>query len=185
MVKNRKLRLEITDEDDDDDLFTIPFASSLVLNFKTEREWYVLPRSMHWRQLIFSSNHFLDCQFKDTFRMSRQSFFTLHALLHPHIQKKQTNLQPTISSELCLAIFVYHVSHGDAYNSISELFAVGKSTVSTIISDVSRDIVHYLSRKYIRFSTMDEAMRSMEYWRAKTGIPGVVACIDGSHIPIV
>ena len=32
---------------------------------------------------------------------------------------------------------------------------------------------------------MDEAMRSMEYWGAKMGIPGVVACIDGSHIPIV
>src|SRR5439155_25777958 len=99
MVKNRKLRLEITDEDDDVDLFTIPFSSSLVLNFKTEREWYVLPRSTHWRQLVFSSNHFLDCQFKDTFRMSGQWFFALHALLHPHIRKKQTHLRPIISSE--------------------------------------------------------------------------------------
>ena len=28
-------------------------------------------------------------------------------------------------------------------------------------------------------------MRSMEYWQARTGIPGIVACIDGSHIPIL
>src|SRR5437667_5485700 len=96
--------------------------------------------------------------------MSRQSFFALHALLHPHIGKKQTHLRPTISFELRLAIFIYNVSHGDVYNSISELFAIAKSTVSTIISNVSRAIVHHLSTKYIPFSTMDEAMRSMEYW---------------------
>ena len=184
MAKNRKIRHKILDDEERNeyDLLTI---GSVVLSFKTEREWYVLPRSTHWRQFIFSSSHFLDFQFKKSFRMSRQSFFELHAQLQPHIQKKQTHLRPTISSDLRLAIFLYHVSQGDAYTSISDSFAVGKSTVSNIISDVSRAIVYHLSTKYIRFSTMDEAMRSMEFWRAKTGIPGVVACIDGSHIPII
>ena len=117
--------------------------------------------------------------------MSRKSFFSLHALLQPHIRKQQTHLRPTISSEHRLAIFLYHITQGNSYTSITDQFDVGKSTVSNIIKDVSKAIVQQLSRKYIRFSNVDEAMRSMEFWREKTGIPGVVACIDGSHIPII
>lgn len=187
MAKNRKIRRKILEQyesEDDEDLNILYFGMIQVLNF-TEREWYVLPRSTHWRQFIFSSQHFLDCQFQNSFRMTRHSFSVLHSMLQPHIQKKQTHLRPTIPSELRLAIFLYHVVQGAAYTSVSDQFAVGKSTISVIIGNVARAIVSHLSARYIRFSTMDEAMRSMEYWRAKTGIPGVVACIDGSHIPIL
>src|SRR5579871_4526099 len=33
-----------------------------------EKERYIFPRSTHWEDLIFSSSHFTDCQFKTTFR---------------------------------------------------------------------------------------------------------------------
>jgi hypothetical protein len=117
--------------------------------------------------------------------MSRKSFFSLHALLQPYIEKQQTHFRPTIPSEHRLAIFLYHITQGNSYSSITDQFGVGKSTVSNIIRDVSKAIVQQLSGKYIRFPNVDEAMRSMEFWREKTGIPGVVGCIDGSHIPII
>jgi nuclease HARBI1 len=63
-------------------------------------------------------------------------------------------------------------------------FGVGKSTISNIIGDVSHAIIKHCIH-YTRFSSVDEAMRTMDYWREKTGIPGVVACIDGTHIPII
>lgn len=116
--------------------------------------------------------------------MSRKSFFSLHALLQPYIKKQQTQFCDTIASEHCLAIFLYHVTQGNGYTSLTDQFGVGKSTVSKIIGEVSKAIVHHLSGQYIRFSNIDEATRSMEFWREKTGIPGVVACIDRSHIPI-
>jgi hypothetical protein len=117
--------------------------------------------------------------------MSRNSFFSLHARLQPYIQKKQTHLRPTIPSEHRLAVFLYHIAHGNGYTSITDLFGVGKSTVSNIIGDVSKAIVQHLSAQYVRFPNVDEAMRSMEFWREKSGIPGVVGCLDGSHIPII
>ena len=117
--------------------------------------------------------------------MTRQSFHRLHALLRPYIQKKETHLRPTIDSEYRLAIFLYHISHGAAYTVLVNQFGVGKSTVSGIIGDVSKAIVQQLSTKYIRFPNVDEAMRSIEHWREKSGIPGIVACIDGTHIPII
>jgi hypothetical protein len=117
--------------------------------------------------------------------MSRKSFYSLHTLLQPHIQKQQTHFRSTISSEHRLAIFLYHITQGNGYSSITDLFAVGKSTISNIIRDVSKAIVQQLSGKYIRFSDVDEAMRSMEFWREKSGIPGVIGCIDGTHISII
>src|SRR6266496_1944836 len=187
MLKNQKLRFRILFNEKEDDNFPLSFAPTLIssLGFNSQ-EWYVLPRSTHWRKEHFlSSEAFLDSQFKNSFRMSRKSFFSLHALLQSHIQKQQTHLRPTIPSEHRLAIFLYHVTQGDGYTSITDQFGVGKSTVSNIIGDVSKAIVQQLSGQYIRFSNIDEATHSMEFWREKTGIPGVVACIDGSHIPIL
>ena len=68
---------------------------------------------------------------------------------------------------------------------ISNQFACGKSTVCGIVADVTEAILQHLTNKYIRFSTTEQAMRSIEFWRAKTGIPGVVACLDGCHIQII
>lgn len=154
-------------------------------NKSNKREWYIFPRSTHWVETFcFSSNLFTDYQFKTSFRMTRDSFYQLHELLQPHIQRQKTRFRNPIPSEHRLAIFLYHISMGCSYHVIENQFACGKSTVSNIIGDVAQAILSHMSPQYIRFSTMAEAMRTMEYWRTKSKIPGVVACIDGSHIPI-
>src|SRR5579859_2878075 len=117
--------------------------------------------------------------------MSRRSFFKLHSILQPHIQKQQTHLRPTVPSDLRLAIFLYHIAQGAGYLVVSDSFAVGRSTVSKIVGEVARAIVNHLSIRYVRFPTIEEATRTMEYFRSKSGIPGVVACIDGCHISII
>jgi hypothetical protein len=153
---------------------------------RKEREWYILPRSTHWVEVcLFSSEFFSDAQFKESFRMSRTSFYTLHDLLRPFIEKKSTPFREPVPSDRRLAIFLYHVSLGATFLAISNQFACGKSTVCGIIADITEAIVQHLTKKYVRFSTTEQAMRSIEFWRAKTGIPGVVACLDGCHIQII
>ena len=192
MLKSRKsLIRDLNDDPRDDDDFFIPLTIIPISGFgsRSFREWYVLPRSTHWCKEFFLNTHnpnaFLDRQFKDSFRMTRKSFYRLHALLRPYIEKKATRLRQPIDSEYRLAIFIYHVSQGAAYTVLVNQFGVGKSTVSGIIGDVSQAIVQHLSAQYIRFSNVDEAMRSIDHWREKSGIPGIVACIDGTHIPII
>jgi hypothetical protein len=170
------------ENDEDGDDLLIQVAPAFLLEGFSTREWHVLPRSSHWRESYFL---FEEVSFKASFRMTRQSFHTLHALLQPHIEMQQTHLRPTIPSKHRLAIFVYHIAQGDGYTSLSNQFGFGKSTVSVIIRQVSRAIVEHLMKQYIRFPNVDEAFRSMEFWRTKNKIPGVVACIDGSHIPII
>jgi hypothetical protein len=158
----------------------------LMLNsLQKDRECYIFPRSTHWGDVLFSSNWFTNCQFMSTFRMSSTSFFQLHDLLRPHIEKRVTNFRKPLSSERRLAIFLYHVALGASYTVISNQFRCAKSTVSDIIGEVTEVILSQLTNDYVRFSTLSQAMRSMEFWRAKSGIPGVVACIDCCHIPII
>lgn len=153
---------------------------------KKKREWYILPRSTHWVEVcLFSEDRFSNVQFLESFRISRTSFYTLHELLRPFIQKKSSQFRDPIPSDRRLAIFLYHVSHGASFLVISNQFACGKSTVCGIIADITEAILHHLTNRYISFSTSAEAMRSIEFWRAKTGIPGVVACLDGSHVQII
>ena len=194
MFKTRRMRRRRVNWDDNDDDLFIPLAITSVfgLTMQPYREWHVLPRSTHWRKKYLNpkeptkeEHSFLDKQFKTSFRMTRKSFFSLPSLLQPYIEKQTTHLRPTIESDSRLAIFLYHIAHGASYTVLMDKFGVGKSTVSGIIGDVSRAIVENLSTRYIRFPNIDEAMRTMEHWRERGHIPGVVACIDGTHIPIV
>jgi hypothetical protein len=117
--------------------------------------------------------------------MSQVSFNALHQLLQLSIEKQNTCFHKAIPSTIRLAIFLYHVCLGVGYTAISNQFAVGRLTVSKIIGEVGVAICKVMSQRFIRMPTPVEAQRSMEHWHTVTkGIPGIVACINGSHIPI-
>jgi hypothetical protein len=161
------------------------FAIQYYITCLGVREWYIYPQSVHWAKSLFSATSMHDLTFYTAFRMSRHSFNKLHNLLSPHIEKRKTNFRQPICSELRLAIFLYHISHGCSYTVLTNLFGIGKSTASSIIGDVSQAIITHMGRRYIRFPSTEQALRTMDYWREKSGIPGVVASIDGCHIPII
>ena len=146
-----------------DECIDISLMAGLLLTITPTREWYVLPRSTHWAQFLFSSYHFLNCEFTSNCRMSRQSFYSLHRLLQPYIQKEKTQFRETIPSERRLAIFLYHATLSVPYLAVLNQFRCGKSTVSVIVREVYEAITWHLSTRYIRFSTLDQAMRTMAF----------------------
>jgi hypothetical protein len=120
--------------------------SSFVLSPQL-REWYINPRSTHWRDVtLFHPQFFSNADFQRSFRMSRTSFNTLHQLLQPHIQKQDTRFRKAIPSTIRLSIFLYHVCLGVGYTAISNQFAVGKSTVSKIVGEVGTAICKVMGR---------------------------------------
>jgi hypothetical protein len=185
-MKNRRIKENTFNNFDDININIANLTALEVMLYRAkDREWYILPRSTHWVQHIFaSSDHFSDGQFKTTFRMNRRSFYSLLNILQPYIQKSTTRFREPLPPEHRLAIFLYHIALGASYLSLSNQFGCGKSTVSSIIVEVAQAIFNHMTKRYIRFPTTEEAIRTMEFWRTKSGIPGVVACIDGSHIPI-
>jgi hypothetical protein len=114
-------------------------------------------------------NHCIQCsdaQFKSYLRMTRKSFYRLLDLLQPYIQKQRTRCREPIPPDCRLAIFLYHIGQVVAYMPISNQFSCGRRSVSNIVGQVAEAIVLHLTCQYIRFSTTEEAMRTMDFWRS-------------------
>jgi len=104
--------------------------------------------------------------------------------VEPDITLQDTRFRPATPSRVRLLVFLYHVTQGATYPVISNQFGIGISTVSKCIHDCTQYILLRMYRQYIRLLSREEAARNMENWRAQTGIPGIVAAIDGTHISI-
>jgi len=186
LINTRKTRHRLHIFENQNKQTFFDFAILCSLSKRPPPEWYIFPRSVHWAETFLrSSDHFSCYQFKSAFRMSRASFYRLHSLLQPYIEKQTTRFRKPIPSERRLAIFLYHVANGSSYLVLEDQFGCGKSTISKIVREVTKAVVQHLSKQFIRFSTTTEAIQTMDYWKRLSGIPGVVACIDGSHIPII
>lgn len=74
--------------------------------------------------------------------------------------------------------------HGATYPVISNQFGIAVSTVSKCIHDCTRQILLRMFHLYIRLPSPEEATRNMQAWRTQTGIPGIAAAIDGTHIAL-
>ena len=110
-LKNQRLMFHSRNFDDDR-IVDVHHIILILEYMQNNREWYIFPRSTHWADVLFSSNWFTDSQFTSTFRMSSASFFKLHDLLRPYIEKQATRFRKPLPPERRLAIFLYHVALG-------------------------------------------------------------------------
>jgi len=114
----------------------------------------------------------------------------VHRILHscanvePYITLMDTRFRAATPSQVRLMVFLYHATQGPNYRTISQLFGLGRSTISKCVHDVSRAIIQHMWSAYIRLPSSQETAQSMNRWRMQTGIPGIVGAIDGTHIAI-
>ena len=117
--------------------------------------------------------------------MSRVAFEHLTRELSPIISKRDKNFRKAISARQRLAVTLYRLADTATYRTISNLFAIGKSTVCEIVVQVCDAIVQFLLPRYIRLPQSAQQLRErIDESRDRAGFPQVVACVDGCHIPI-
>lgn len=158
------------------------------------RKAWVLARCDYWIKGTLNGQYLQDPEFQKTFRISRNSFEQLHALLgmfrdgfanvEPYITLQDTHFRLATPSRVRLLAFLYHIALGAPYTAVSHQFALGKSTVSKIVHDVANAILAHMWAVYIRLPSVEEAQQSIKEWKKTTGIPGIVGAIDGTHIAI-
>ena len=127
--------------------------------------------------MILINQHFMSLSFS----LFRTKFFELLNLVEEELTKTDTNMQRALTAEVKLANYLNLLAHEEHYYSIAQRFAIGESTMSSIVQDVGRCLNRHLKTTYSKF------LRSIKYitvaeqrFRQKYTWPGVYyGAIDG------
>ena len=150
--------------------------------FSDDLGYWVKPRSTTWFSRFLLSEYD-DRRWIQMFRMTKHAVFALADLLAPHVQKKDTKYRLAILVVVRVACCLFKLTHGASLFICSELFAVGKSTVSSML----RDVVHAINeslRHELSWPTGDHLHQTQQKFFNLCGLPAVVGAIDGTHVPI-
>ena len=149
------------------------------------RRFWVRPgRTQVWWQ-NFLNNIVVDEEWKENFRMTKNTFMELCEELRGHLQKNDTHLREALDVETQVGITLYYLSDEGRYRKVANAFGVARSTVSLVIRNVTRAISKHLGPKYIQLpmteaEVEEHASKYLEYH----GFPQCIGAIDGTHIEI-
>ncbi|XP_054830356.1 uncharacterized protein LOC129326219 [Eublepharis macularius] len=144
------------------------------------RDYWVYPRSNHWWDRIVLQvwdDHEWICRF----RMSRTTFRDLVAALRPRLERQRTTMREPISVEKRVAVAVWFLASGSSYQVASDIFGVGRSTVSNLVVEFCLAVELELLSKTVHLGP--HVGRIMDGF-LKLGMPHCIGAIDGTHIPI-
>ena len=108
--------------------------------FDDDLGFWVKPRSTMWFSRFLLSEYD-DTRWVQMFRLTKPAVFALADLLRPSIRKKDTRYRLAILVVIRVACSLFKLTHGASLFICSEMFAIGKSTVSSIL----RDVVHAIN----------------------------------------
>ena len=92
-------------------------------------------------------NTHTDARFKNTFRVSRETFNFIQNRIALFINR-QAETEVPITPALRLAFCLYRLGRGDYLYTISEMFELGFSTVSSVCQEVCHVLVDHLWNEY-------------------------------------
>ena len=125
-----------------------------------------------------------DKEWKQNFRITRETYCYLCDKLQPYLQKQLAMREP-LSVAQRVAITLWRLGTNVEYRTISHLFGIGLSTVCVVVHEVSQVIVEQLTAQYICVPSGQGLKRIVNGFQSKWGFPQCVGAIDGTHIPII
>ena len=106
-------------------------------------------------------------------------------MVAPTIQKQDTKFREAISSEERLVVTLRFLATGDAKQSISYSFRIGKTTLSHIISETCDAIYQCPKDTYLSPPTSkDDWLKIAAQFEEKWNMPHVLRALDGKHVRI-
>jgi hypothetical protein len=118
--------------------------------------FWVKPRSMAWFTR-FVIEQYEDERWVQHFRMTKSAVFRLSEMLAPHISRQNTRYRLAIPVVVRVACTLFKLAQGASLTIFSELFAVGTSTVSSILHSTVR-AVNVVLRDQISWPTGEQLL---------------------------
>ena len=131
----------------------------------------------------FSLDEYTDDELRSRYRFGRESIQFLIDLLRDDLERATARNHALSTTVQVLAALRFFAS-GSFLQVIGDTIGLSKSTVSRIISKVS----YALAQKQVHFikwpSTEAEIVQTKRGFYDKGGFPGVIGCVDGTHVKI-
>lgn len=120
------------------------------------------------------------------FRLNKPAFRYLLSILENNLR---TGVRSTyISPEIKLATFLRFLAEGGYQNGTGNDYNVGlaQPTVSVVLCEVLNIFERVLCPEWISFNmSVDEKREARAYFYNKSRIPGIVMCVDGTHVKLI
>jgi hypothetical protein len=150
--------------------------------FDEEVGFWVRPRSTTWFSR-FLLEQYDDHRWIQMFRMSKRSIMALSDLLKPHVQRHDTRYRIAIPVLIRVACTLFKLAHAASLLICSEMFAIGRSTVSILLREVV-NAINDTMRHEITWPSGERLRECQADFKSLCGLLAVVGAIDGTHISI-
>ena len=150
---------------------------------RQDRRFWVRPgrTSAWWRN--FERDVVLPEEWRENFRMSKDSFMMLCNQLRPLLEKQTTSMRSPISVEKQVAVTLYYLADEGRYRKVANAFGISRAAVSLTIRRVCTVITSNLGPTYIKLpSTEEEVKLSASNFLRCHGFPQCIGAIDGTHV---
>lgn len=158
-------------EDADDLLLACACAITTKLLAKKKqrkkRRWWM--RSLYRNRELYSGSMLLNDlknedgdHFKNCCRMTPETFNNLLNLIETKIRKEDTQFRLSIPANERLALTLRYLATGDSFASLSLLFKVSKSSISSIVPEVCTAIIEEL-QDYIKVNIFSYIFLAYKY----------------------
>lgn len=126
-----------------------------------------------------------DAEFKRLFRLNKRMFVHLVNELSPHMSHGERSTKLSIPIRVLTALRFF--AHGSYQRCTGSNFfiAMGQQTVSETLTEVC-NAFEQIAHRWIQFPTdVEQQQQNKLAFMQQFGFPGVIGCIDGTHVAIL
>lgn len=134
--------------------------------------FWVKPRSTTWFSQ-FPLQHYDNPRWIEMFRMKKPAVLSLSEVLRPHVERENTRYRLAIPVLIRVASTLFKLAHGANLTVCSEMFAIGRSSVSKVIREVV-NAINDTFRQEIVWSSGERLRKTQLKFFDLCGLPGVV-----------
>lgn len=149
-----------------------------------ERALWCKVRSRDWWDRVVMME-FTDEDWRENFRMGRAAFDRLCKIVEPHMSPDINCVRAPVPLQMRVAMALYKLGSCGEYRLMANQFGVHKSTVKKFVYMFCKTLVEKVASQFIRVPTYEEAVQTASRFQQVYGLPHVIGCVDGSHIPIL